>query len=59
MGPLAGLEVSDVVGADGFSVEGGEADSEAEEHAFYLVVEAFVDGEAAGGVCEELGGCGC
>lgn len=33
-----------------FAVEFRDADAEAEEHAFDLVVEAFVDGEAAGGI---------
>lgn len=29
-------------------MEGGDANAEAKEHAFDLVVKAFVDGEAAG-----------
>ena len=47
-------QAPEVVGADGFAVEGGDADAEAKEHALDLVVEALMDGEAAGGVCEEL-----
>jgi hypothetical protein len=47
--PFSGLEVSQLVGADGLAVELGDADVEAEEHALDLVVEAFVDSEAAGG----------
>lgn len=44
MAPLAGLKLSEMIWPDGFAVEGGDADSEAEEHALDLVVEAFVDG---------------
>lgn len=35
-------------------MEGGDADAEAEEHALDLVVEAFVDGQAATGFCQEI-----
>ena len=47
LAPLAFWQVAEGVGADGFAVEGGDFCVEAEEHAFYLVVLAFVDGEAA------------
>lgn len=49
--PLAWGEIVEVVGTDGFAVEVCYADSQAEEHALDLVVEAFVDGEAAARFC--------
>ncbi len=47
--PLAGREVCEGIFSDGFAVELGDPDVEAEEHAFDLVVEAFVDCQATGG----------
>ena len=47
--PLAELEVFQLVRADGFSVELGDADVETEEHSFDLVMEALVNRQAAGG----------
>lgn len=52
---LAGGEGGgEVVGADGEAVEGGDADLETQEHAFDLVVEAFINGEVEGGGGERL-----
>ncbi len=47
--PFSCLKVPETVRPDGLPVELGDADVEAEEHALDLVVEAFVDSEAAGG----------
>lgn len=49
MPPFSCLKVPETVRPDGLPVELGDADVEAEEHALDLVVEAFVDSEAAGG----------
>ena len=46
--PIASFEISKLVRADGFAVKLDNAEVEPEEHALDLVVEAFVDGEAAG-----------
>jgi hypothetical protein len=46
--PIASFEISKLVRADGFTVELDNAEVEPQEHALDLVVEAFVDGEAAG-----------
>ena len=48
---LARCQVLQMKRADGLAVQRGDADPEAEEHALDLVMQPFVDGEAATRFC--------